>query len=116
MGSNIMKHIQFVKTKNILGFGLEFGQFEVNLKKGINCVIAPNAEGKTRFLRLVETHFQSMLKLDWLRTNNEGAGNMELFLSDGTKSNIDIDEKQKAERSLFDSDGRELKKDTFLGD
>ena len=109
-----MKYLNFIYLKNIMGLGAESGEIRYDLQKGVNVIFGSNGTGKSRLLKAIRTFFSDRIQVAWLRTDDKGNSEMEMYLDDKTKQSIEIDEAGKAKRNFTDSNGKRIDKMNIL--
>lgn len=113
-----MKYLNYIYLKNILGFAPESGEIRFDFKKGLNVIFGTNGTGKTRLIKAIRTVLSKDIKSAWLRSEDTGNSEIELFLSDGSKSTLELIENDKGNlnirRRFFDSIGKAIDKANIL--
>ena len=85
-----MKYLKCLYLNRIKGLAPESGKIEFSFKKGINVIFGTNGSGKTRILDTIRTFFSNQIKTAWLRTENTGDSEMELYIDDGSQVSADV--------------------------
>ena len=80
-----MKRLKYLKLRNIMGLGIDDGEIEFHFGKK-NIVTGSNGAGKTRLLKVISTLFADRVKTDWLRTDNQGEGEIVALFEDNSKA------------------------------
>ena len=81
-----MKYLNFIYLKNIMGLGAESGEIRYDFNKSVNVIFGSNGTGKSRLLKAIRTFFSDRIQVAWLRTDDKGNSEMEMYLDDEIKN------------------------------